>query len=128
MDCLVRAAGNRVLSAGRMNLVLPYMAAGAFYTASRRKEGPKLTEAAGVGMLLNTAGEMLQQQGTRNNNKTWNLVNAQGCGPPKFYCIEMVGHTRSRQRRQLQVCPRNMEDRYGTIVLTYLQYVGGRAV
>jgi hypothetical protein len=61
VDCLVRVADNRVLSARRMNLVLlyPTWAAGAFYTASRRKEGPKLTEAAGVGMLLNTAGEVL---------------------------------------------------------------------
>jgi hypothetical protein len=42
VNCLVRAAG--VIS---MKFVLPVTcpAAGAFYTASRRKEGPKLTEA-----------------------------------------------------------------------------------
>jgi len=78
------------------------MAAGAFYTASRRKEGPKLTE-AGVGMLLNTAGEMPQRQGIL----TWKCeVKAADRED-----LMMVGHTRSRQLRDnTKVYPRDMEE------------------
>jgi hypothetical protein len=61
--------------------------------ASRRKEGPKLTE-AGVGMLLNnTAGEMPQRQGIL----TWKWeVKAADRED-----LMMVGHTRSRQHQGL---------------------------